>query len=208
MRRRERRHFTGMGVRCVKRTGYVSLQKKARWTGVQISLTWKSIWKTREAKKCVKGRVIWKVGLQKEKNWRNWHHGFGRGSYNAFGKSQLPFGWGCSGHSELGIAEPWKRLGRAVFYLRTFLHGYSDRYIFEDSFRSQFSLVLHEWDSVPDGSLVDPFQSSVCVWNIWTDVKLLLVLFAGGLEPMCLSSPTKLWHFGGWVVWSTTCTCI
>ena len=31
---------------------------------------------------------------------------------------------------------------------------------------------------------------------------------AGGLEPICLSSPTKLWHFGGWVVWSTTCTCI
>ena len=30
---------------------------------------------------------------------------------------------------------------------------------------------------------------------------------AGGLEPICLSSPTKLWHIGGWVVWSTTCTC-
>ena len=30
---------------------------------------------------------------------------------------------------------------------------------------------------------------------------------AGGLEPICLSSPTKLWHFGGRVVWSTTCTC-
>ena len=28
-----------------------------------------------------------------------------------------------------------------------------DGYIFEDAFRSQFSLVLHEWDSVPDGSL-------------------------------------------------------
>ena len=30
---------------------------------------------------------------------------------------------------------------------------------------------------------------------------------ARGLEPICLSSPTNLWHFGGWVVWSTTCTC-
>ena len=49
----------------------------------------------------------------------------------------------------------------------------------------------------------------VCVWNIWTDVKLLPIFsIAGGLEPICLSSPTKLWHFGGWVVWSTTCTCI
>ena len=68
----------------------------------------------------------------------------------------------------------------------------------------------------------------VCVWNIWIDVKPLLdvlvfhcvldLIFsrhdfftswfrAGGLEPICLSSPTKLWHFGGWVVWSTTCTC-
>ena len=49
----------------------------------------------------------------------------------------------------------------------------------------------------------------VCVCSIWTDVKLLIGFhyFAGGLEPICLSSPTKLWHFGGWVVWSTTCTC-
>ena len=49
----------------------------------------------------------------------------------------------------------------------------------------------------------------VCVCTIWTDVKLLIGFhyFAGGLEPICLSSPTKLWHFGGWVVWSTTCTC-
>ena len=72
----------------------------------------------------------------------------------------------------------------------------------------------------------------VCVGNIWR-VKLLTRVFftgfqpdladliscllqfqnrfsfsAGGLEPICLSSPTKLWHFGGWVVWSTTCTCI
>ena len=88
----------------------------------------------------------------------------------------------------------------------------------------------------------DVCLSSVCVWNIWIDVKLLPVLqpdfqtlkrsnslspnfaedfmydylsnhfisfqfIAGGLEPICLSSPTKLWHFGGWVVWSTTCTC-
>ena len=75
-------------------------------------------------------------------------------------------------------------------------------------------------------------QRGVCVWNIWRDVKLLtrgfLLVFnlifgdlisflfqyqnrfsfsAGELEPICLSSPTKLWHFGGWVVWSTTCTC-
>ena len=35
-----------------------------------------------------------------------------------------------------------------------------------------------------------------------------ILRLAGGLEPICLSSPTKLWHFGGWVVWSTTCTCI
>ena len=34
-----------------------------------------------------------------------------------------------------------------------------------------------------------------------------MVFHAGVLEPICLSSPTKLWHFGGWVVWSTTCTC-
>ena len=72
----------------------------------------------------------------------------------------------------------------------------------------------------------------MCVGNIWRDVKLLtrvillgfnlmfadLISFlfqfqnrfsfsAGELEPICLSSPTKLWHFGGWVVWSTTCTC-
>ena len=55
----------------------------------------------------------------------------------------------------------------------------------------------------------------VCVCNIWIDVKLPSFFFpllpfsnnAGGLEPICLSSPTKLWHFGGWVVWSTTCTC-
>ena len=48
-------------------------------------------------------------------------------------------------HSELGMDEPWKPLGRAaVFYFRTFyIHGYSDGYIFEDSFRSPFSLVLH-----------------------------------------------------------------
>ena len=58
---------------------------------------------------------------------------------------------------------------------------------------------------------------SLCVWNVWIDVKLptflccsfwLSNLAAGRLEPICLSSPTKLWHFGGWVVWSTTCTCI
>ena len=64
-----------------------------------------------------------------------------------------------------------------------------------------------------------PFKTCacVCVWNVWIDVKLPTFLYcsfwisnfaAGGLEPICLPSPTKLWHFGGWVVWSTTCTCI
>ena len=36
----------------------------------------------------------------------------------------------------------------------------------------------------------------VCVCNICIDVQLPLL--AGGLEPICLSSPTKLWHFGGY----------
>ena len=34
---------------------------------------------------------------------------------------------------------------------------------------------------------------------------ILSVNMQGELEPICLSCPTKLWHFGGWVVWSTTC---
>ena len=52
-------------------------------------------------------------------------------------------------------------------------------------------------------------RPGVCVCNIWIDVKPLFFFnLAGGLEPICLSSPTKIWHFGGWVVWSTTCTCI
>ena len=75
-------------------------------------------------------------------------------------------------HSEL---RAWLRIGNlwngpySTFDL--ILHGYSDGYIFEDSFRSLFSLVLHEWDSVPDGSLVDPFQSSVCVCVCSNDVS-------------------------------------
>ena len=39
-------------------------------------------------------------------------------------------------------------------------------------------------------------------WSLWH------VGNARGLEPICLSNPTKPWHFGGWVVWWTTCTCI
>ena len=45
-------------------------------------------------------------------------------------------------------------------------------------------LICMFQDSVPAGSYNDPFLSSV--WNIWTDVKLLLQSFslAGGQEPM------------------------
>ena len=56
------------------------------------------------------------------------------------------------------------------------ISGYSGRFLSLSSiFRTKpldwalfylglkFSRVLHEWDSVPDGSLVDPFQSCVCV---------------------------------------------
>ena len=28
--------------------------------------------------------------------------------------------------------------------------------------------------------------------------RIFVKVKAGGLEPICLSSPTKLWHFGGW----------
>ena len=51
----------------------------------------------------------------------------------------------------LNFGNLWEGLYSILF--SNFLHGYSDGYIFEDSFRSLFSLVLHEWDSVPDGSL-------------------------------------------------------
>ena len=43
---------------------------------------------------------------------------------------------------------------------------------------------------------------SLCVWHPLF-LRVLRVLHfdkAGGLEPICLSSPTKLWHFGGRVV--------
>ena len=36
----------------------------------------------------------------------------------------------------------------------------------------------------------------MCVCNICIDVQLPLL--AGALEPISLSSPTKLWHFGGY----------
>ena len=57
-------------------------------------------------------------------------------------------------HSEprawLRIGNLWNGLYSTFDLL---LHGYSDEYIFEDSPRLQVPLVLHEWDSVPDGSL-------------------------------------------------------
>ena len=51
-------------------------------------------------------------------------------------------------------------------------------------------------------------QSSVCVWNIWTDVKLLLLFsFAGGCRAQWKLHPTKLSTCAGSRVWSTLCTC-
>ena len=50
----------------------------------------------------------------------------------------------------------------------------------------------------------------VCERNVGRDRKLHMAIFthAEGMAPISLSSPTKLGHFGGWVVCSTTCTCI
>ena len=70
-------------------------------------------------------------------------------------------------HSELGMDELWKPLGRAVFYLRTFymvIPCYSDGYIFEDSPTSLSSLVLHVWDSAPNRSDDGSISCLVCVY--------------------------------------------
>ena len=64
---------------------------------------------------------------------------------------------------------------------------------------------------------------SVCVWNIWKDVKLLICLLrvfwelrfgiryqtvtAGGTGPLWIPVPTKLFHNGGSGDWSPPCTC-
>ena len=55
--------------------------------------------------------------------------------------------------------------GKGCILFSDFLHGYSDGYIFEDSFRSVFSLVLYQWDSVPDGFNV--LILSNLVWFPW-----------------------------------------
>ena len=51
------------------------------------------------------------------------------------------------------LVASWKPLDWALFTTFDFiLHGYSDGYIFEDSFNSFSFLVLHAWDSVPNRS--------------------------------------------------------
>ena len=48
-----------------------------------------------------------------------------------------------------------------------------------------------------------PLAGGVCVypWNhrdpFGLDFELFHFMSARGLEPICLPSPTKLWHFGG-----------
>ena len=56
-------------------------------------------------------------------------------------------------HSELGMDGIWKPLGRAVFYFRTFYMVIPMDTSPRAPLDHYFFLVLHEWDSVPDGSL-------------------------------------------------------
>ena len=80
-------------------------------------------------------------------------------------------------HSELGMDEPWKPLGRAVFYFRTF-------YMVIPMDTSSRTLLGHYflWFCMngiqfPMDHSVDPFQSSVCVCVS----KLCVCVWVGGV---------------------------